>query len=144
MPEPHQLRIWAASANYTTAHSNAQSLIHWARAGIEPSTSWFLVRFVNHCATTGTPRNIFSNSLNTFNHFGEMFFKSVFLELDFLCFIYYKVLSENPELLFTNCIFNNCTTSGPIHKTTISDIAYSGFNFKMIWFKTYSSNLLFS
>ena len=23
--------------------------------GIEPATSWFLVGFVNHCATTGTP-----------------------------------------------------------------------------------------
>ena len=31
---------------YTTAHSNAGSLIHWARAGIEPETSWILVRFV--------------------------------------------------------------------------------------------------
>ena len=24
-------------------------------AGIEPATSWFLVGFVHHCATTGTP-----------------------------------------------------------------------------------------
>ena len=24
---------------------------------IEPATSWFLVGFVNHCATTGTPEN---------------------------------------------------------------------------------------
>ena len=40
---------------YTTAHSNAESLTQWARPGIEPATSWFLVGFVNHCATTGTP-----------------------------------------------------------------------------------------
>ena len=32
---------------YTTAHGNARSLIHWARPGIEPTTSWFLVGFVS-------------------------------------------------------------------------------------------------
>ena len=26
---------------------------------MEPATSWFLVGFVNHCATTGTPTYIF-------------------------------------------------------------------------------------
>ena len=30
-----------------TAHGNAGSLTHWARPGIEPATSWFLVRFVS-------------------------------------------------------------------------------------------------
>ena len=44
------------SATHTTAHSNSGSLTHQARPGIEPTTSWFLVRFVNHCATTGTPK----------------------------------------------------------------------------------------
>ena len=32
---------------HTTAHSNARSLTHWVRSGIEPTTSWFLVRFVS-------------------------------------------------------------------------------------------------
>ena len=54
-PEPQQLGIRAASAIYTTAHGNAGSLTHWARAGTEPATSWFLVGFVNHFATTWTP-----------------------------------------------------------------------------------------
>ena len=31
---------------HTTAHGNARSLTHWARPGIESTTSWFLVRFV--------------------------------------------------------------------------------------------------
>ena len=48
-------RIWAASTTYTTAHGNAGSFTHWARPGIEPATSGFLVRFANHCATTETP-----------------------------------------------------------------------------------------
>jgi len=39
----------------TTAHSNARSLTHWARPGIEPESSWILVRSVNHWTTTGTP-----------------------------------------------------------------------------------------
>ena len=31
---------------YTTAQSNARSLIHWARPGIEPTPSWILVSLV--------------------------------------------------------------------------------------------------
>ena len=42
-PEPQQRGIRAASATYTTAGS----LTHWARPGIEPATSWFLVGFIS-------------------------------------------------------------------------------------------------
>ena len=59
MPEPQQHRIRTASATYTTAHGSAGSLTHWAREGIEPSSSRFLGGFVNHCATAGTSVNIF-------------------------------------------------------------------------------------
>ena len=31
---------------YTTAHSNARSLTHWVRPGIEPTSSWTLVGFI--------------------------------------------------------------------------------------------------
>ena len=55
MPEPQQRRIRATSVTYITAHSSAGSLTHWAKPGIEPATSWFLVGFVNHWAMTGTP-----------------------------------------------------------------------------------------
>ena len=47
--------IGAAAASVHHRHSNARSLTHWARPGIEPAASWFLVRFVNHWATMGTP-----------------------------------------------------------------------------------------
>jgi len=47
IPQPQQCRIWAVSATYTTAHGNASSLTHWTRPGIEPTTSWFLIRFVS-------------------------------------------------------------------------------------------------
>ena len=43
------------SAAYTTARSNTGSLTHWAKPRIKPTTSWFLVGFFNHWATTGTP-----------------------------------------------------------------------------------------
>jgi len=35
------------SATYTTANSNAGSLSHWARPGIEPASSWILVWFIS-------------------------------------------------------------------------------------------------
>ena len=56
MPHPQQHRIQAASSAYTTAHGD---LIHWARSGIEPATSWMLVRFVNRWAMMGTPSYTF-------------------------------------------------------------------------------------
>ena len=40
-------RFWATSATYSTAHGNTGSLTQWARPGIEPATSWFLVWFVS-------------------------------------------------------------------------------------------------
>ena len=46
-PEPQQRQIQATSATYTTAHGNTESLTHWMRPGIKPTTSWFLVRFVS-------------------------------------------------------------------------------------------------
>ena len=44
-PIPQQHRIQAASATYAIAHSNTGSRTHWARLGIEPESSWILVRF---------------------------------------------------------------------------------------------------
>ena len=35
-----------------------RSLTHWARPGIEPVSSWLLVRFANHWATMGTPEPV--------------------------------------------------------------------------------------
>ena len=59
MPQPQQCGIRVASGTYTTAPGNARSLSHWARPEIEPTTSWFLIGFVNHWATRGTPLEFF-------------------------------------------------------------------------------------
>ena len=47
MPDPSRL--------YDLHHSSQQCQTHWARPGIQPATSWFLVGFVNHWAMMGTP-----------------------------------------------------------------------------------------
>ena len=54
-PEPQKFGIQATSATYTTAQGYARSLTHWARPGIKPTNSGFLVLFVNHWAMTETP-----------------------------------------------------------------------------------------
>ena len=44
----HSRSIGTESATHTTAHG---TLIHWARPGIEPTSSWILVGFVSLWAT---------------------------------------------------------------------------------------------
>ena len=58
-PQPQQPQIQAASVTYTTAQSNAGSLTHWARLGIKPTTSWFLVGFVTAAPRWELPDNFF-------------------------------------------------------------------------------------
>ena len=45
VPQAQQYQIPAVSSTYTAAHSNAGSLTHWARPGIEPASLWILVWF---------------------------------------------------------------------------------------------------
>ena len=45
-PQPQKCGIPAMSVTYTTAHSNAGFLTHWARPGIKPTSSWILVGFI--------------------------------------------------------------------------------------------------
>ena len=47
MPEPQQCQTQATSATYTTGNGNTGSLTYWARPGIEPTTSWLLVRSIS-------------------------------------------------------------------------------------------------
>ena len=55
--QPQQCQVRAASDTYTTACSNTGSLTHWARPGVEPTSSWMLVGFLIRWATKGTPPN---------------------------------------------------------------------------------------
>ena len=40
-------RIGVVAAGLPHSHNNARSLAHWARPGIEPVSSWILVRFIS-------------------------------------------------------------------------------------------------
>ena len=53
-PQPQQCWIRSVSSTYTTAHSNAGSLTHWARPGIKYVSPWILVGIVNCWATRET------------------------------------------------------------------------------------------
>ena len=46
MPQPQKCAIKAMSATYIRDHGNAGSLTHWVRPGIEPTSSWILVRLI--------------------------------------------------------------------------------------------------
>ena len=46
-PQPQKHQIRDASVTCTTAHDNAGSVIHYARPGIEPASSWIVVRFIS-------------------------------------------------------------------------------------------------
>ena len=59
----HSNTIWASSVTYTTAHSNARSLTQWVGPGIEPTTSWFLVRFISIAPRQGLLGQIFLTPL---------------------------------------------------------------------------------
>ena len=55
------IQVRAESVTYTTAHSNAGSLTHWARPEIEPTTSWFLVGFISMAPRWELPNYVLSN-----------------------------------------------------------------------------------
>ena len=57
LPQQHQIQVF--SVTYTIAQGNARSLTHWARPGIKPATSRFLVRFIY--AVPQWPRALFFN-----------------------------------------------------------------------------------
>ena len=64
-----QARSWIRTtvASLHHSHSNAGSLAHWARPGIQPASSWILVWIRFCCATVGTPK---------FSHFSNEYTES--------------------------------------------------------------------
>ena len=68
MPQPQPRQIQASSATYTTAPSNARSLTHWARPGIEPASSrtlcWVLslLSHNRNCHIITSNKHLFSAS----------------------------------------------------------------------------------
>ena len=60
--ESSQARSWigAAPASLHYSHSNAGSLTHWGRPGMEPASSWILVRLLSAAPQQELPPFIYS------------------------------------------------------------------------------------
>ena len=58
-PQPQQHQFWATFATYTAVCSNARSLTHWGRPGMEPTSSWIVIGFLIPWTTKGIPIPIF-------------------------------------------------------------------------------------
>ena len=48
---------------YTTAHCNARSLTHWARPGVQPTSSWILVDLFPLCHSRNSPGKILNREI---------------------------------------------------------------------------------
>ena len=51
--------IWTSSMKYTTAHDKSRYMMHWARLGIKPTSSWILVALIFSAPQNGTPLSKF-------------------------------------------------------------------------------------
>ena len=78
-PQPQQCRIWAESAIYTTAHGNAGSSTHWVRPGMEPASSWMLVRYVSAEPQQKLPRYILPYTVHLYLY--RLWFSPLSLEI---------------------------------------------------------------
>ena len=86
--QPQQGQIWATSVTYTTAHDNARSPTHCIRPGIEPASSWILVRFVSTAPQWELPQ---CWVLNLLSHDGNSISPRIFKTL--------LVIVNTPETL---------------------------------------------
>ena len=97
-PKPQQRGIRAVSVNYTTAHSNVGSLTHWVRPGIEPASSWILVRFVTTEPQRKLQISAFKNKTIKFQNWQH---KSIILQINcmfssFFIFFFFVFLGSHP------------------------------------------------
>ena len=70
-PQSQQCQIRAVSVTYTTAHGNMGSLTHWARLGMEPESSWVLVKFLSTEPWQEPPKIIFLWNVSLLNVWGS-------------------------------------------------------------------------
>ena len=84
-PQQQQCEIWAASVTYTTAHSNPGSVIHWARPGIEPTSSWILVGFVTAEPGWERPDPVFFLCWDIFDYW--FYLLTIYRSVQIFCFL---------------------------------------------------------
>ena len=66
--QPQQCWIWAISATYAIAFSNARSLTHWVRPGIGPLSSWILCQVLKPLSQKGNPQAPFFTTAKALRH----------------------------------------------------------------------------
>ena len=81
-PQTQRRRMQAPSATYTTAQGNAGSLTLWARPGIEPASSWILVRLITTVPQWELPLNLYLTETFAFESRPFIFLKNAQRLLD--------------------------------------------------------------
>ena len=113
---PQQCGIQAACVTSITAHGITGSLTHWARPGIEPTSSWILVRFVSAAPWWELPQSL----LNSFHHFLPSYLHSSFFALVILAHCCFSSIRLSPTLESLLWLF-------PLSRKLISQISPSAF-----------------
>ena len=91
----------ASSPSYTTAHGKARSLTHFARPGVKPTSSWIIVGFITHWATTGTPSSVWKqlsynqHSVIFVNFFFQFYWGSIDIWHSIILRLYHIVTWHN-------------------------------------------------
>ena len=110
-----QLRIQVLSVTYSTSHCNARSLTHWARPGIEPTSSWILVGFI-----TTEPQQELLWCTVSLSLFRKVLSAWIFGYLSLTC------------LQILQCLFSVCSSSFvPHHPPMIWSCVLRGFSLQV-------------
>ena len=96
--------IWAPSATYATACSNARSLTHWGRPGIKPASSWTLVGFLTRWTTTGTPKHTIFILFKNFFYFMILLF-SIRVDLPYSVNFHYTAKWHSHTCVYIYILF---------------------------------------
>ena len=95
--------VWAMSVTDTTAHGNTRFPAHWGRPGLEPASSWILVRFIS----TAPPRELLPRGLLIILIFSgnHIRFPWDFFPIVFVCYFSYFCSDRHHFLSSTNLRF---------------------------------------
>ena len=119
--------------DYTTAHSNARSLTHWERPGINPSSSWILVRFVSaepwwELPTASTSDRLLSFQETTWPKAAPVFFFFflIFIDVQLIYNVNFFCTSKWFSYTYTYIFFFIfCSTTVCLRILNIAPVLYS-------------------
>ena len=118
IPQRQQRQIWSISATYTTAHGYTGSFTHWARPGLEPTSSEVSAGFVSFLfcffkwGLFLLSHNGNSHIWFFFNYFFtsvpdiQMFLIKIFVTVSFSSYIKAKIFLATKYLTFNYLLFS--------------------------------------